>query len=252
MAELRNFYYSQTVKLGDFIQIKDSDFHHIKNVLKLEKGALIGILSRNGKYKGIINAFGQNFVEINIVEEEEKKLSFPIIHLIQGLPKGWKMDEIIEKSTELGVKSIFPVYMKRSIVKFSKEEEVNKQSRWNKIAIAASKQSDREDTPFIATIQTFEKVLELTSQQLGTKILFWELEEKISLFSLLQSTREEVFYIVVGPEGGITREEKEKASAYRFVSASLGDNILRTETAAPFSVGLINFLWKCLYEYHSF
>jgi len=247
MAEIRNFYYSHLVHPGDSIHIKESDFHHIKNVLRLKEGDLIGLLASNGKFNARIHKIHHLSVEVYLLDKEERNLSQPSVHLIQALPKGWKMDEIIEKSTEIGVASILPIYTTRTIPKFSQQEENNKLVRWNKIAIAASKQSNRVSIPKISTIQTFDAVLKQIDHQEGCKILFWEMEQNQSLIPIIEAVPEKNYYIIVGPEGGISIEEKNLASNHQFTSTSLGENILRTETAAPFSIGLILYLWKNFY-----
>lgn len=246
MSEIRTFYFDGLIEQNQIISIKGMDFHHIKNVLRLQPKDLILVLASNGKYSGIIERFMPSCVLIHIKHKEEEKVFLPKIHLCQGIPKGWKMDEIIEKSTEMGVSTIHPIYMERSIPKFSREDEINKLNRWEKIAIAASKQSRRSDVPKIYPPKSFQKLILGLNSMVGGKILCWELEKNQSLISYLRTFRHEDYMIIIGPEGGISREEKEKCEANGFTAVSLGDTILRTETAAPFSIGLIAYLWNHL------
>jgi 16S rRNA (uracil1498-N3)-methyltransferase len=246
MSEVRSFYYDGLIELDQNVQIKDSDFHHIKNVLRLQISDLVLVLAKNGKYTGTIVKFMPSSVQIEIKNKEEDKIFLPKIHLWQGIPKGWKMDEIIEKSTEMGVSSIYPIYMDRSIPKFSTEEEINKLKRWEKIAIAASKQSRRNNVPKIYAPRSFKKQIYDLDTMEGGKIICWELEQNWSLANYLRMNRQNNYTVVIGPEGGISREEKEKCEEQGFNAVSLGDTILRTETAAPFSIGLIAYLWNHL------
>jgi 16S rRNA (uracil1498-N3)-methyltransferase len=246
VSDIRSFFYSGPVEINQTVQIRNSDFHHIRNVLRLSVQDNIYLLTDSGKYFGIIDCFGEMFVQIRIINKEEIKPILPNLHLIQGIPKGWKMDEIIEKSTEMGVSKIYPAYMNRSIPKFSAEEEKNKQMRWEKIAIAASKQSRRSNVPQVLPLQTFEKLIQSLDSFAGGKILCWEVEQKKSLVNYLTLNHVSDYLVVIGPEGGITYDEAKFCEDHGFISVSLGDTILRTETAAPFSIGLIAYLWNTI------
>ena len=244
MAEIRTFYYDGQVSVNQLVLIQGNDFHHIRNVLRLQENDLIVLLTTDSKYQGKIVSFSIVNVQILILKKEETKPFLPIIHLIQGLPKGWKMDEIIEKSTEMGVSTISPVYMDRSIPRLSADEEKNKAKRWEKIAIAASKQSRRNNVPAVFPLVSFEKKIQSFDSFTGSRILCWELEQRKSLLAYLQTNHVTEYLVVIGPEGGISYEEVKVCEEHDFTAISLGDTILRTETAAPFSIGLIAYLWN--------
>jgi 16S rRNA (uracil1498-N3)-methyltransferase len=246
MSEIRTFYLDRKVSIGDIVQISGNDYHHIRNVLRLKEGESILLLTCDGKHQAKIIIFNSDLVVVQITGTQESKIRFPLIHLIQGIPKGWKMDEIIEKSTEMGVSAIYPAYMTRSIPKFSAEEEQNKRKRWEKIAISATKQSRRNNIPIIGQILSFEKQLNNFREFLGGKILFWELSSNQSLLKFIQNNKMNEYLIVIGPEGGISHDEADKCTNSGFSPLSLGDTILRTETASPYAVSLIRYLWQSI------
>lgn len=247
MMDIKSFYYANPIKKGDRIQFKNSDFHHMRDVLRIKENSKIYLLTQNGKYNAVLIEYQKEFALLEIEEKICEENTLPNIHLMQGIPKSWKMDEIIEKATEMGVASIIPIYTSRSVPKYSKEEESHKMQRWEKIAISASKQSRRNTVPSIHTICELKEILaELDLRDEG-KVFFWELETKQNLYQYLKYNIVKDFFILIGPEGGISYEEAEMAIQTKFQSCSLGASILRTETAGPFAVGLMRYLWNTIH-----
>jgi 16S rRNA (uracil1498-N3)-methyltransferase len=156
------------------------------------------------------------------------------ITLLQGIPKGNKMDFIIEKATELGVHSIVPVVTERSQVR-----ETNKALRWQRIAIEASKQCRRVTIPNIQDVIRFEDT-EIYSSNSGLRIIFYK-HSGSNLSDYIKSVSQPPTNVIIfiGPEGGFSESEINLAMEWGFSPVGLGPRTLRTETAAIVAVALI-------------
>lgn len=219
---------------GDFLELEKENSRYIKNVLRLKRGDRIilfdGIGSEN---EAIIDNIQTGKVTIKITEKKNIKVPDIYVTLAQSLPKGNKMDLITQKSTELGASRIIPFVSSRSIPKLPESRTSSKITRWRKIAIEASRQCGRTSIPELTEVVSFEKMLSLRrKEELG--IILWEDEEKRGIKEILRDRKYkdvESFFIIVGPEGGFSKDEIEKALNNSFLSASLGKFVLRTETA---------------------
>ena len=140
------------------------------------------------------------------------------------------MELIIQKCVELGVYSVVPVNTERCIVKIDKNKEKKKTDRWQKIAESAAKQSGRGIIPVIGQPVSFDSALKEAAAKDGA-VIPYELEEKNGLKAFLDGFKGESLAIFIGPEGGFSAEEIEKAVKNGVVPITLGKRILRTETA---------------------
>ena len=167
------------------------------------------------------------------------------IHIFQGLPKADKMELIIQKCVELGVKEITPVNMERCIVKLDNKSENKKIERWQKISEVASKQSGRDVITKINNINKLEDICNLISKY-DILLVAYENENKNSLkqeIEKLKSKNKENLKIgiLIGPEGGISREEIEKLLEAEAKTITLGKRILRTETVAFVMTSILQY-----------
>ena len=166
------------------------------------------------------------------------------IMLCQALLKSRQMDYLIQKTSELGVDRILPFSSKRTNLSLRKDRKLNKLRHWREIAQNSAKQSDR-DIP--AGIETFSRFTELVTKEKwrdAFKVILWEHERSQDLKSLLKAFPPvEKFIGMVGPEGGFTQEEIGIASDAGFVPVTLGNRILRSETAAITMVAIIQYEW---------
>lgn len=215
------------------IFIKNEDVKHIKNVLRLEKNDEIEIVSDEIVYNVKIASIDSNEIKTEIINSN-KGINEPNIdiYLYQGIAKNNNMDLIIQKATEIGVRKIFPLETKRTVVKLKGDKKVNARlDRWNQIALEASKQSKRDKVPVVENIMDFN---ELVSHLDGKEniLIPYELEINNSTKeSLNKIDVEKPIHIIIGPEGGFTEEEVEKIINIGGSSITLGPRILRTETA---------------------
>lgn len=218
--------------------IDGADYNHIKNVLRMEIGdtCLISCGGRSDLCR--IVAFLSDTVSLEILEEDYTDTELPVkIYLFQGLPKGDKMEYIIQKCVELGVYGIMPVEMKHCIVKLDDKKAKSKQSRWQSIAESAAKQSKRNIVPEVLDVSSFDKALDF-AKTLDLILVPYENKEGMSATAEALSRLENVksVGIFIGPEGGFEKAEIEKTLKANAKIISLGKRILRTETAAVTAV----------------
>lgn len=237
------------VSKDQFPIITGSDIHHLKDVLRMKIGDQLELLDGTGKvYHAEISKITRDKIACKILSEKIEDTDSKIkVTIAQALPKGRKMDFMIEKCTELGVHRIIPIITERSVAKSTKLE------RWQKIAKESAEQCGRAIIPEIAPLTKLEEVLKLRNQfDLG--LTPWELEKKISLkqalkdFLISQSpniqipiTQSPNILILIGPEGGFSQKEIESAEQAGFTPITLGKRILRTETAGIAILAMINY-----------
>ena len=218
------------------IQIIGEDVNHIKNVLRLEIGEniCICIKEKEKSFNCKIVDLDKNMVRCKKIEEVlETTETNTYINIFQGLPKADKLEFIIEKCTEIGVKEITPVAMKRSIVKLDEKDKAKKLIRWQKIAEVAAKQSKRDTIVKINNVINFQNIFEKITDY-DILLVAYEEETQINLKSVLKNLKNKrniKIAVLIGPEGGIDETEIKMCKDNNFISVSLGKRILRTETA---------------------
>jgi len=228
---------------GNSITITGEDVHHIKKVLRMDIGDELMVSDGNGKdYICKIDSFLKGIVKCTIIEKLNVNAESPLsIILYQCLPKSDKMELIIQKCTELGVKEIVPVISSRTIVKMEDDKRDKKLERWNKIARESAKQSNRAYVPIVRPPLNFEKALEEISE-LDLGIIPWEKENGNGLKHVLRDRKGvRDIGIMIGPEGGFSNEEVDKARKCGLISVTLGPRILRTETAGFVIVSIVMY-----------
>lgn len=233
---MQKFFVEENQIENDKINIIGEDVKHISSVLRMQKGEqiLIGSKETLETYLTEIEQIEKEKVVAKIIEKLDTQTESNVeIDLYQGLPKADKMELIIQKTTEIGISKVIPVDMVRCIVKLDEKDAKKKIERWQKVAEGAAKQSKRSKIPEIKN-KIKIKDLENIISQYDAFIVAYEEENKITLKQELKKLREQEKYkigILVGPEGGITKEEIEKLTSYNAKVVTLGKRILRTETA---------------------
>lgn len=227
---------------GNIITLYSDDAVHISRVLRGKAGDILTVCDGKGNdYTAEITSVSDKSVTLEIKETFVTKSEPSVrITLYQGLPKGDKMETIIQKCVELGVCGIVPVNTERCIVKIDKNKENKKMERWRKIAESAAKQSGRGIIPSVGQVVSFENALKEASSMDGA-VIPYELEEKNGLKSFLDGFKGESLAVFIGPEGGFSIDEIEKALKSGVVPVTLGKRILRTETAGMAAVANILF-----------
>ncbi len=224
--------------------ILSDDVFHIVKVMRNKVGDLIEICYDNKAYLAKITNLSNELVNFEVVEEiSNKKQNKPNITLIQGLAKGDKNDDITKHSTELGVDEIILLQMKRSIVKIEANKVDAKLNRYKKIAKEASEQSHRNSIPEVRLLTNLNNI---DFNNYDLKLLLDEEEAKKIDGRLLRNidfndVKNVIF--VIGPEGGIDDKERLYFIEKGFIPVSIGNNILRTETASLAFLAMMNYIY---------
>ncbi len=229
------------------VQIIKEDVNHIKNVLRLQNGDNIQVcnIDTTKTYITKITEVQTNSIIAEIIEEctdtTESNIS---IHIFQGLPKQEKMEQIIQKATEIGVTDITPVKMERCVVKLDEKTAYKKIERWQKIAEVAAKQSKRDRIPTIHSCINFKNLYEILKKY-DIVIVAYEEEKQSNIKQVLKDAKQnnsKEIAIIIGPEGGIAKEEIEfLITIQNLKTVTLGKRILRTETAPVVLVSCIMY-----------
>lgn len=235
-----NFFVEIENKKDNCYFICGDDFNHIKNVLRMGVGDTFLVSCDGNSDLCKIAAFDSDTVIADIVEQNYQNTNLPIkIHLFQGLPKSDKLELIIQKAVELGVASVTPVAMKRSIVKIDEKKKKSKQERWQAIAESAAKQSKRTFIPQVRDVLSYKEMLNV-AKDLDLLLVPYECAEgMIATKTALSEIKSDMnIGIIIGPEGGFEEKEIDLACEAGGKIISLGSRILRTETAAITAVAM--------------
>ena len=229
-------------KLDDSVFSLDDNYsHHIKNVMRMNINDEIEIVYNDEVYLTSIIEFDP--VKTKIIKKIDKNNELEKkVTICQSIVKENKMDLILEKCTELGMYSFIPLNVKNSIIKCSKNDYLKKVIRWQKIVNDASRQSKRNIIPKVNEVISINELIKLNYD---LKILCTVNEMSRSLKNVLQNHLEyDTIIIVIGPEGGFTRDEEKTLIDNGFISTSLGNLVLRTETAGICSLSMINYEYE--------
>lgn len=224
--------------------ITGMDVNHIKNVLRMKIGEEILVSNGTDKeYHCKISALEQDVVIADIVDIDGAKTELPAkIYLFQGLPKGDKMELIIQKAVELGAYAVVPVSTSRTIVKLDAKKEASKLKRWNAISESAAKQSKRMIVPQVMPVMSFRDALAYVKDFDFKVIPYEEADNMAETLEKIRSVKAgQNICIFIGPEGGFGADEIEKAKEAGLLPVTLGKRILRTETAGLMLLSVMMF-----------
>lgn len=220
--------------------IEGEDVKHISKVLRCKNGEKLEICDNdNNEYICEIADIDKSIVELNILQKVDIKRESDLkIKLYQGLPKGPKMEMILQKLTEVGVDEIVLVQTKRSVAKVDDKKEDKKLERWERIIYEAAKQSKRGKIPRLRGILSFKEAL-LEMKENDFNIAPYENERTKSIKQAIKGVDINNIGIFVGPEGGFDESEIEAIEEIGGQSVSLGPRILRTETASVVASSIV-------------
>lgn len=242
---MHRFFIKKQNIFGSMITISGDDVRHISKVLRLKIGDKIVLCDGEGTdYLTAVESMDKHSIRTVVLDKEASR-GEPDIDavLYQGIPKSTKMDIIIQKCTEMGIKRIVPVSTVRTVVRLeSEKDESKKVERWTKIAEEAAKQSGRGIIPAIDMPMTLTQAFK-DAGKLDTAIIPYELEGSLSIKQVLSKEKGKSIGFFIGPEGGFEASEIEKAKEMGIIPVTLGSRILRTETAG------MAVLTGIMYEY---
>ena len=235
-----NFFVTDDKREENYYYITDSDYNHIRNVLRMVEGDTFLVSCGGQSNLCRLSEYTEDTAVCEIIEEDCRDTSLPVkLYLFQGLPKSDKMELIIQKAVELGAEGIIPVEMSRCVVKIEDKKKKSKRDRWQAISESAAKQSKRNSIPEIYDIMSYKNALKMAESM---DLLLVPYESKDGMEStrraLAKMEKGMSVGIFIGPEGGFDPKEIADAEAVGGNIISLGKRILRTETAAITSLSM--------------
>ena len=219
------------------------DTVHAVRVLRMQQGDCAEIISGGQRFLAAVKSTAGDrteFLPVSLLPSTEPSVSFT---LFQGLPKGDKMDWIVQKATELGAVRIVPVFFSRCIVRLAAKDALKRQERWQKIAREAGKQSGRCRIPEVTLPVSVSDMCSLFSPLDQVAVPWEECPDGGPLSFVKRHPSVSSLGIVIGPEGGISTEEMTVLSGYGAEPVTLGKRILRTETAGLASLSVFSALY---------
>ena len=237
----------------DRLTVTGREARYINNVLRMKKGQELIIMDGKGQsFACAIEKVSYQEVTVRIKGPLPSQLSSPTkITLCQALIKAQAMDYVIQKATELGVDAIRLFSSGRTVIKIEPARATAKMSRWIEIMKAACRQCNRADLPNLEPPVPFEEMLESAPENDILKILLWENEENLGLKEIFnRPSPPPHIWAVVGPEGGFTPDEIDAARKSGFQTVSLGNRIIRADTAALSLLSIIQYEWGDLNLHH--
>lgn len=236
----------------DRFLISEEDRHHIVKVMRMQIGDQIICVDPKGKQAVCALAeITDTSVVADVVQWKDEVTELPIsITIASGLPKGDKLELIIQKGTELGAHQFLPFSATRSVVKWDEKKAAKKIDRWQKISKEAAEQSHRTFLPEVMNPVSFKELL-TRSNDFDYKLVAFEEESRNGETSVFASTlkkmnKGESLLLVFGPEGGLTDEEIKLLKNSDFEVCGLGPRILRTETAPLYALAAISYHFELM------
>jgi len=218
--------------LGNTINIIDKDnLHHLKDVSRAKITELITACDENGvEYLSEIAQITPKNIILNVKEKILPKIDSMRLTIACAMPKNAKFDDIVDKLAQLGVYKIIPLETNRTIVKLRKDKAKQRIERWRKIALSASVQSQRNDILQVESVKTFDELMK-ESVDFDLKLIPALIGNRTTLNEICKNSVSNIL-VLIGPEGDFTSEELQMAQDNGFAPVSLGNLVLRVDTAA--------------------
>lgn len=246
MSSRRFMISSRSIRNG-YASFDGDLFHHIVRVLRLSPGDAVSLVDEKGReHSGVIDQVAKEWVAVKIamsVEPPGTDTDTPRITICQAIPKGEKIDLILQKGTELGAHDFWLFGGRRSVVRVREDQRDDKLERWNRITSEAARQCDRRTIPAVSWFPTAVEAADASDHDL--RLLLWEGERERGLKGVLEdAARPASVVVAIGPEGGFDPLEVRHFARHGFQPISLGNRILRTETAAIAITAILQYVWE--------
>jgi len=242
---MRRFFFDPAARNGDTVLLSEIESRHIAKSLRLHVGSQIQLLDGTGaRYLAEITSLGKQVAARILNADAEVREAGAALHVGQAMLKTAKMDFVVEKCTELGVTIFNPFISSRCQGRLDDEERGGKRrQRWQRIVESACKQCSRPRSMELTDACSLGALCAATSRESRVlRLLFWEEEKETSLHDLPSFAGFDRIYLLLGPEGGFSREEVELARGCGYRSISLGPRILRAETATVSAIAIVRYL----------
>lgn len=237
---MRRFYCPEPKICEDRLTLNDPDeVHHIKNVLRLKAQDWVSVFDGQGnEYAGPIRELSSQVVIVEIKEKRVSADSDINITVACAVPKKQKMDDIVDKLTQLGVVRIVPLRTKNTVVVLDGRKAQVRRRHWEKIAVSAAKQSMRKTLPVIDPLREIGDIVSRAGD-FDLKVIPTLSGSALPLRGVLRRRKYKDILVLIGPEGDFTPDEIESAKKAGCIPVSLGNLVLRVETAAVAVAGFI-------------
>jgi 16S rRNA (uracil1498-N3)-methyltransferase len=238
---LTRVFHDGALSIGDSIELSRDNARHLGTVLRLKQGQEIILFNgQGGEYRGNIAEAYKGRMTVNIREYHDVSRESALnVTLVQGIAKTQRMDYSLQKSVELGVHQIQPVLTERGNTPLKASVIDKKQAHWLGIIVSAAEQSGRTRVPALLETRSLEEYLHNASTDALKLVL--DPQADTSFLDIQHGNRP--VHILVGPEGGLSFEEIERAEHLGFQGVRMGPRILRTETASSAALGILQALW---------
>jgi 16S rRNA (uracil1498-N3)-methyltransferase len=246
---MARFYCPLHLVSGQVVDLPPTAARHVQ-VLRMQPGHTLTLFNgQGGQFSAEVQHMGRSDVRVVVGEHRAVECEAACqVHLAVGMPANERMDWLVEKATELGVHRITPLMTERSVIRLTGERAEKKQAHWQAVAASASEQCGRNRVPLIDTPERLD--VWLTRQTSQTDVLHGVLSlhastQPLTTLRNLQPLREgadaaaKTWVLLNGPEGGLTDTEDAAARAKGFIALSLGERVLRAETAALGALALL-------------
>jgi 16S rRNA (uracil1498-N3)-methyltransferase len=233
------FYCASLVPANTPMQLPDEVFRHAVQVLRMKPGALLNLFDGQGlEYQAQLEQVDKRQATVSLKQQIDTDNESPLdILLMQGISRGERMDYAIQKAVELGVKRIMPVVTERCNVQLSGDRAEKRINHWQGVIISACEQSGRSYLPELLPITSIDAALENVND--ACKLVLDP--EAIKSFSSVKKAQQ--IALLIGPEGGLSETEVQRANDVGFTGITLGPRILRTETASAAALAMVQAGW---------
>ena len=243
---MRRFFVEEVNEQDQSCIITGSEARHMLRVLRMGPGDRLMLMDgKGGRFLSVIESTTRHEVTVILKKSLPQPPPSPVeIVLCQAVLKSRPMDYMIQKTSELGIDHIFPFSSVRSVVRPNIEKQGSKLRHWKEISRSSAKQCGRVVPAEVDPSSSFSQLTETWKREGGIKAILWEEEGSRNLKRLLRGfSPADRFIGMVGPEGGFDRDEVSKAQDAGFIPVSLGNRILRSETAAITMVAIVQYEW---------
>jgi 16S rRNA (uracil1498-N3)-methyltransferase len=246
---VRRFMISSRAVRDGYASFDGDLYNHMVRALRLGPGDAVQLADEKGVvHDGVVDQVAKEWVAVKILSSclpSDSAADAPLITICQALPKGDKIDLILQKGTELGAHDFSLFAGRRSVARVRTEQISAKLERWERIVSEAARQCGRLDVPSVSWSPNAKEAAAESGQEL--RLMLWEGERESSLKDVLEAAKKPVSVIVaIGPEGGFDPLEVQNFSEHGFQPVSLGSRILRTETASIAILAVMQYKWDGL------
>ena len=239
---LTRIFIDETLAVGAELQLDRDQARYLSRVLRLRNGDMVNVFNGNdGEFGASVVSLGKNsaVVRVDIAIETAPESALKV-NIVQGISRGERMDFVVQKATELGVKRISPVFTEYGVVRLDDDRARKRRDHWDSVATSACEQSGRIRPPLIDAPMDLNAWFGAGAKESDTDLILRP-GAAAALVSLAAPVTK--VCLLIGPEGGFSEKEYDDAEIAGFTAVSIGPRILRTETAALTAIAIAQSCW---------